>query len=388
MTQKIYSLGILQRHPTQFDGPFFRQLAAHPAVELTVYYWNSNCINSIYDPELNRKCGWDHDILSGYHYSILPTNWIERLKILFQISKAHDLLIISGYTSYVPLLTILFCKFNHAFIGLRSDNTFLHRKNNLKWKLKDFIIPRIYKLFNIGFPVGSLAQLYMLTYGFEENQLFLFPYAVDNSWLSQLCDKYRKHRKEIRFDLGIPDDAFVILGIMKFIPRENPMGLLRLFKRLLNSETNVYLIMVGDGSQRGEIESYIKLHHLEKRVILAGYQPYSLLPKFFAISEVFVHPALYEPWGCSVNEAMACELPVIAASTVGASYDLIKNGINGYIYDAESEDDLCFFLQKLAKLDKESLQLMGQQSKEIITKWSFNTSIKEIIRALKSLEKL
>jgi glycosyltransferase involved in cell wall biosynthesis len=287
----------------------------------------------------------------------------------------------------VSLLAIIFCKLNHTFIGLRSDSVFLYKKTNLKWKLKSLILPQIYKLFDIGFTVGELARFYMHTYGFKESQLFFFPYAVNNSWINKLCIKYRKNRENIRLGLGIPADAFVILGIKKFVHRENPMGLLRGFKYLLDVNTNAYLIMVGEGAEREKIESYIKTNHLKNRVVLTGYQPYSLLPKFFAIADVFVHTALFEPWGCSVNEAMACGLPVICANTVGASYDLVEDGVNGYIYNVERDEELYFYLQKMYKLDKKHLKLMGEQSRNIINKYSFDTTIIEITKALKSLKR-
>ncbi len=37
MMKKRYSLGILQSHPTQFDGPLFRVIANQPDIDLTVY---------------------------------------------------------------------------------------------------------------------------------------------------------------------------------------------------------------------------------------------------------------------------------------------------------------------------------------------------------------
>lgn len=387
MIQKKYSLCIFQSYPTQFDSPFFKQLSMQRNIELRVYYWDSKRTDTINDPEINRKCGWNHKILNGYHYIIFPTNWIDRLKLIFQICKTYDLIIICGYRSIISLLTILCCKFNHVFIGLRSDNTFLYKRNNLKWELKNLLIPQIYKLFDVGFPVGNLAQLYMLTYGFKKTQLFLFSYAVDNLFLNHLYNKYKNYYSKIRFNLRISSNTFVFLSIIKFISRENPIGLLKEFKYFLDSGNDACLIIIGDGPMRKEIESYIELHCLQGKVILTGYQKYSLLPKFFAISDVFIHPALHESWGCSVNEAMACELPVVVANTVGASYDLIKNGINGYIYNPYSKKDLCFYLQKLIKLNKKDLKLMGLQSKKIIEKWSYNTNIKEILRALRSLEK-
>ena len=42
-----------------------------------------------------------------------------------------------------------------------------------------------------------------------------------------------------------------------------------------------------------------------------------------------------EPLGLTVNEAMAAGNAVISFDNVGSSYDLIKNGKNGFIFKNE-----------------------------------------------------
>ena len=46
------------------------------------------------------------------------------------------------------------------------------------------------------------------------------------------------------------------------------------------------------------------------------------LPALYAASDLFVHAAREERWGVSVQEALACGLPVVASSRVGAARDL------------------------------------------------------------------
>ena len=56
-------------------------------------------------------------------------------------------------------------------------------------------------------------------------------------------------------------------------------------------------------------------------------------------ADVFVHPCLWRPhervkgeaWGFAVNEAMAAGLPVITTTAVAAAYDLIEDGVSGYV---------------------------------------------------------
>ena len=62
---------------------------------------------------------------------------------------------------------------------------FLYRKENFKWKIKDIILPIIFKLYDFGFPTSSLAKELMLKYKFQNKNLFYFPYAIDHDFLEK-----------------------------------------------------------------------------------------------------------------------------------------------------------------------------------------------------------
>ena len=75
--------------------------------------------------------------------------------------------------------------------------------------------------------------------------------------------------------------------------------------------------------------------NLPKQVTFAGYVKYPELPKYYGISNLFVHISNNEPWGVSVQEAMATGLPIITSEFVGSSVDLIENGKNGFTYKSQ-----------------------------------------------------
>ena len=78
---KVFKLVIIQSHPTQFDGTLFRQLANDPKIQLKVFFTTNNFNNSTFDPEINKKSGWDFDNVSGYESIYFPKSIIT--KILF-----------------------------------------------------------------------------------------------------------------------------------------------------------------------------------------------------------------------------------------------------------------------------------------------------------------
>ena len=151
----------------------------------------------------------------------------------------------------------------------------------------------------------------------------LFPYAVDVEAFRDRSVLSPAERAAVRERLGVPADAPLVLSLAKLNDREAPWDLLRAFDRLRDRE--IWLVLAGDGPERADLEGTVEASGLA-RVRFPGYVPYPELPALYAVSDLFVHPAREERWGVSVQEALACGLPVIASSRVGAGRDLIEPG--------------------------------------------------------------
>jgi glycosyltransferase involved in cell wall biosynthesis len=159
------------------------------------------------------------------------------------------------------------------------------------------------------------------------------------------------------------------------------MELLRGFELFHEGFPDSALIVVGAGPLRKEMEAYIAARGLSESVRLVGYARYSELPKWYAVSSVFVHPATREPWGVSVNEAMACGLPVVASSSVGSSYDLIQDGANGYRYPSGDFEALADRLVQIASRPDHG-RALGECSQGLIKAWDFEATMKSLESAL------
>jgi len=291
-----------------------------------------------------------------------------------------DLIILCGY--YPPLhasLARLLGK-RGVRIGLRSDNTLQHSDfSGLKGLAKRMILPRCLRRYDTWHPVGSLARNYLETISGIQKPTFLFPYSVDVDWFARISDKFRRQRSELRQELGLADTDFVMLGIMKWHEREDPLTLLRAFARLHRNYPNARLILVGDGPLRDEVNKLTR--KMKTAVVLPGYQPYSALPRFYALGDVFVHPAPDEPWGVSVQEAMACGVPVIVAEGVGAKVDLVEEGKTGFVFPNGNDKILGKILEKLLQ-QPEQLQKMCAHSAKKAGKFDYRLTTAQMLAAL------
>jgi glycosyltransferase involved in cell wall biosynthesis len=103
-------------------------------------------------------------------------------------------------------------------------------------------------------------------------------------------------------------------------------------------------------------------------VTLAGFRQIEDLPAYYALASAFIHPALQDQWGLVVNEAMACGLPVIVSKQSGCSPELVKDGVNGFVYDARDTQGLSKLMYRFCTGDYD-LNSFGQASREIISLW-------------------
>mgnify|MGYP001228745596 CR=1 FL=1 len=382
-----YSLGIVQSHVTQFDGPLFRKLASRSDINLTVYFTRSDGHQTSFDPELNHKSGWDRDIKSGFVYHSFPSIVYRRIQMCQQIASAgHDLVIVAGYSNVWLLLIAILSNFYRTPIGLRADSVLLYRtQTTWKWRLKDIILPKLYRLYTTMHPVGTLARDTMRHYGFRDDAIFFFPYTVDSSYLQNEFATIAPQRKSLREAIGIKPNDKVILGVLKFIPREDPLTLVYAYTKIAHTFPNTHLILVGSGELQSKMEHYIVEHHLEDRIHLPGYVPYSHLPRYFAMADVLVHPAKVEPWGVTVNEAMVCGLPVIAADTVGSAYDLVQNKNTGFMFESGNPESLAKRLSQFLG-DSSLHESMRKGSTTTALKWSYDMTVDQILQALKYVE--
>ena len=232
-------------------------------------------------------------------------------------------------------------------MGLRSDNTLPH-SNFSGWKglAKRVILPFWLSRYDTWHPVGTLARQYFEKMSFRKRPVFPFPYAVDVDWFEKQSADIRENKEAYRAEYGLASEHFVVLGIMKWHPREDPLTLLTAFAKMHQDHPKARLVLIGDGPLRDEVASLAE--QIGKAVVLPGYQPYSSLPMFYGLSDVFVHPSIDEPWGVSIQEALACGLPVLLAEGVGSRFDLLEKAGNGWEFPDGDDGALLSRLVRLA----------------------------------------
>ncbi len=355
-------IAFLVERPTQFEAPFYRFAAQDPAHELRVLFTGGPGVaGPVFDPELGTSVSWGIDLLGGYPSEVCPAAeaavWLgERLR-----PGQCDLLIANGYTQPLYRLGTRIARRAGVATALRLDSVLFDGspvRGLAKRLLFATYMKRTYDLF---FGVGSLTLEYLRAFGVPAERTGLFPYAVDVEAFRSRSLLSPAERAAVRERLGVPAGARVILSLAKLSPREAPWDLLRAFARI--DQDNVWLVLAGDGPERAALEKAAG-----PQVSFPGYIPYPELPALYAAADLFVHPAQEERWGVSVQEALACGLPVVASSRVGAAFDLIQPGGNGFLYPAGNDEELAGRLDAALALPAERVR---QTSAVILAEWDY-----------------
>lgn len=142
---------------------------------------------------------------------------------------------------------------------------------------------------------------------------------------------------------------------------------------LVRKEVDDVDLVIGGGSPNPKyreeevfdmIEKIISDRGMEGRVHIIGYVPDELMAPYYRHAEFFVLPSLFEPFGMTTQEAMACGTPVIA-SKFGGIRNAIENGVDGMLVDPSDEKEFAGVMLELLK-NEEQRKNLGQQAYETV----------------------
>jgi len=278
------TLVIVQDVPTQFDVPFYAILHAKADFSLQVFYTSSPGTDS----EIGHAPRWDH--LKGHDYvshfaasssGAAAKDWsLKQLsRSIYELKPAHVL--ISGYWPKLHRDLMRKLKQQGISVGVRVDNTLAHSKiSGVRGWLKKRYLSRLLKQYDYWHPTGTLALEY-LHYFCPANiepapKVVRFPYNADNYWFAKHAGNARANRAQLRRDYALPEAEFLVLGVMKWHTREDPLTLIEAFKLFLVEQPDSQLILVGDGPLKAQVVNACE--SIKSQVTMPGYVPYSDLP--------------------------------------------------------------------------------------------------------------
>lgn len=137
-----------------------------------------------------------------------------------------------------------------------------------------------------------------------------------------------------------------LLSVGRLIPRKGCEWLLRAVERARRDGADVHLTVVGTGSEEPRLRAMAD--DLGIDVAWRGFVDQPQLPTVYGDADAFVFTTLDDPFGMVLLEAAASGLPLIASCYAGATEELVREGVDGFMVDPRNTSAVAAAIARLA----------------------------------------
>ena len=155
---------------------------------------------------------------------------------------------------------------------------------------------------------------------------------------------------------------------------KNVIALLEIFKES-KIPTDWKLQIIGDGSERKNLEQFVDKNQLQERIIFYGTKTSEEILKLLRRSKIFGFTSLKEALPTVLVEAMFCSNAIISYNCNYGPSDIVKNN-SGFLIDVNNKEDFIQKLEMLTNSDEKLEKMMENASKEA-QNWKQNEILKK-----------
>jgi len=180
---------------------------------------------------------------------------------------------------------------------------------------------------------------------------------------------------EWRRTLGIADDEMVIAYLGRVVMEKGLDVFADAIHAFAQRGLKHRVLVIGEGPARTWFQEQLP------DAIFIGEQTGTNLSRALASSDVVLNPSVTETFGNITLEAMACELPVVAAAASGTT-SLVRNGKTGLLVDPEEIEEFADALELYAR-DAELRHKHGKAGLQVARTMDWDKINSAVIRIYK-----
>jgi len=323
--------------PTPYNDCLFGALHKSKDVDLEVVYrevyldsypWKKKELNTYKSRQLSKIFGFDFKLIK---------------QIFF---KKGTTFVVGGWHPKFWFVILMWSLTRSKFIVWCDTPNDLLKRSFIKSIVRKFWLALIFKYSFAILGTGKTCVERLIFMGANSDKVYNFPYWVPTK--EEVIRSDRKSKKVVKVIsvgrlLSVKGFEFMVAAasIVK-----NTQPLLR-----------VEYVICGDGSIRHSIEDLIQAHGLSEIFTITGWLENDQITEELQDADIYVHPALWEPYGVSVLEAMALGLPILGSSNTMAVIDRVESGVSGLIHEVGDIDMLAEHIIYLAKNETERFRM-------------------------------
>ena len=374
---RIPRVVVVQPEPTPYRSPMFDLIAGRGHVDIRVVYAARSVASLPWDGLSSQDAITLHGLrvpgvrrLFRHDYPLTPG-------IFRALGRSRpDCVVVSGWSTFASQAAIAWCRIRHVPYVLLVESNDRDPRPGWRRAVKGAVVPRIVAGADHVLVVGSLARESMVTRGADPQRISIFANTIDVDDFSLRIDRMRERRGSIRAELGIAPEDVLVGCVARFVADK---GIDTLLDAVARAGGPLRALVVGDGPLREGLESSSSAR--AARAIFVGNRDRETLLADYTAMDVFALLSRQEPWGVVVNEAAAAELPLVLSDRVGAAYDLLRPGENGFLVPVDDPHAAAEVFRALACDPIVRLE-MGRRSRELVSATGYGPSLDAFERAV------
>ena len=202
-----------------------------------------------------------------------------------------------------------------------------------------------------------------------EKKLRVIPIGLDVAWLRTPSVP----REQIREQLGLAAEDFVIGCVARFHPLKDHDTLLRAFKELRESKEGkqAKLLLVGKGQDGLRVRALTERLGLLEHVVFTGFR--RDLPELYSAMDAACYTSRREGLGNAAVEALSAGLPVVATSASGFT-TYLRHELNCLLAPVGDSHAISKALTRVISEPELAARISDQASADAMERYSLKAS--------------
>ena len=357
----ILKIAIVVSHPIQHFCPQYVSFAENENIELKVFFGSVLGYKKYVDVNFKEEIAWSNLNLDKFEHVFLNGDAVLQAdKNLDAASLEKELelfnpglLIGYGYFQKLQRRAKRWAVKNKIRFAYISDAEGRQQRHPLKELVKSLMLTRYFKSINYFLTVGDANEAYYRRYGVPDEKMLRMHFPIDVKQYKKSFENKADLRKYIRQKYGIGEDEIVLSVVVKLSPWKNQDHIIHAMLLLEQRGTITHFFILGSGEKKEDWQQQATLLQ-DSKVFFPGFVSIEELPAYYAVTDIYVHPASVEPHSIAISEAIYMGCPVILSNRCGSygEADDVKDGTNGIVFPFGDTQALAAAIEKLGKDDE------------------------------------